>query len=273
MESLLIALIVAALIMTLIFSRLSPALLFTVAMAACVLAGAIDMQVAMGKATNEGLVTLLLLLMVSVGLERLPWLLAISNRAVKGSLPRTLLSLSGMTMLFSAFVNNTAVVATLAGTLRKNPHHAASQILLPISYAAILGGTLTLIGTSTNLIVSSFLEDVTGEGISFFAFLPVALPAALAAIPVQTAAAAIPPAAAAPATDRGVGPGGLPEGVRDANVAIPAAATAPAAVARQAGCAQACAAAGRAATVTSRRAAGARHSRRSPRGPAGGGRP
>jgi uncharacterized membrane protein (DUF4010 family) len=36
-----------------------------------------------------------------------------------------------MTMLFSAFVNNTAVVATLAGTLRKNPYHAASQILLP----------------------------------------------------------------------------------------------------------------------------------------------
>ena len=182
MEPTLIALIVATLIVMLIFSRLSPALLFTAAMAACVLVGPIDMQTVMSKATNEGLVTLLLLLMVSIGLERLPWLLALSNRAVKGSLPRTLLSLSGMTMLFSAFVNNTAVVAALAGTLRKNPYHAASQILLPISYAAILGGTLTLIGTSTNLIVSSFLEDVTGEGIAFFAFLPVALPAAIAGL-------------------------------------------------------------------------------------------
>ena len=124
-------------------------------------------------------VTLLLLLMVSIGLERLPWLLALSNRAVRGSLPRTLLSLSGMTMLFSA-LSVTAVVATLAGTLRKT-HHAASQILLPI-YAAILGGTLTLIGTSTSLIVSSFLEDITGTGIAFFAFLPVALPAALAGL-------------------------------------------------------------------------------------------
>ena len=182
MEPTLIALIVATLIVMLIFSRLSPALLFTAAMAACVLVGPIDMQTVMSKATNEGLVTLLLLLMVSIGLERLPWLLALSNKAVKGSLPKTLLSLSGMTMLFSAFVNNTAVVATLAGTLRKNPYHAASQILLPISYAAILGGTLTLIGTSTNLIVSSFLEDVTGEGIAFFAFLPVALPAAIAGL-------------------------------------------------------------------------------------------
>jgi len=93
-----------------------------------------------------------------------------------------LLNLSGMTMLFSAFVNNTAVVATLSGALRRNSQHAPSQILLPISYAAILGGTLTLIGTSTNLIVSSFLEDVTGEGLAFFAFLPVALPAALAGL-------------------------------------------------------------------------------------------
>ena len=182
MEPLLIGLIVTALITSLIFSRLAPSLVFTLAMAACVLVGVIDMQTVMAKATNDGLMTLLLLLMVSIGLERLPWLLALSHRAVKGSLPRTILSLSGMTMLFSAFVNNTAVVATLAGTLRKNPYHAASQILLPVSYAAILGGTLTLIGTSTNLIVSSFLEDITGQGIPFFAFLPVALPAAIAGL-------------------------------------------------------------------------------------------
>mgnify|MGYP000654356553 CR=1 FL=1 len=182
MEQVVIALIVVALIGSLIFSRWSPPLLFSGAMAACVMVGSIDLSTVMAKATNEGLVTLLLLLMVSLGLERLPWLLSLSQYVVRRSLPKTLLGLSGMTMLFSAFVNNTAVVATLAGTLRKNPHHAASQILLPISYAAILGGTLTLIGTSTNLIVSSFLEDLTGSGIAFFAFLPVALPAAMAGL-------------------------------------------------------------------------------------------
>jgi len=182
MEQVVIALIVVALIGCLIFSRWSPPLLFSGAMAACVMVGSIDLSTVMAKATNEGLVTLLLLLMVSLGLERLPWLLSLSHYVVRRSLPKTLLGLSGMTMLFSAFVNNTAVVATLAGTLRKNPYHAASQILLPISYAAILGGTLTLIGTSTNLIVSSFLEDLTGNGIAFFAFLPVALPAAMAGL-------------------------------------------------------------------------------------------
>lgn len=182
MEPLLTALIVASLIFALIFSRVAPALVFTSAMAACVAVGSIDLQTALDKASNEGLITLILLILVSVGLERLPWLIDLAQRTVDRSLPRTLLNLSGMTMLFSAFVNNTAVVATLSGALRKNPYHAPSQILLPISYAAILGGTLTLIGTSTNLIVSSFLEDITGEGIAFFAFLPVALPAALAGL-------------------------------------------------------------------------------------------
>ncbi|MEK9989288.1 MAG: SLC13 family permease [Halieaceae bacterium] len=182
MEPLLTALIVVSLILALIFSRVTPALMFTSAMAACVAVGSIDLQTALDKATNEGLITLILLILVSVGLERLPWLIDLAQRTVNRSLPSTLLNLSGMTMLFSAFVNNTAVVATLSGALRKNPYHAPSQILLPISYAAILGGTLTLIGTSTNLIVSSFLEDITGEGIAFFAFLPVALPAALAGL-------------------------------------------------------------------------------------------
>ena len=182
MEPLLTALIVAFLILALIFSRVAPALIFTSAMAACVVVGSIDLHTALDKATNEGLITLILLILVSIGLERLPWLIDLAQRTVNRSLPRTLLNLSGMTMLFSAFVNNTAVVATLSGVLRKNPYHAPSQILLPISYAAILGGTLTLIGTSTNLIVSSFLEDITGEGIAFFAFLPVALPAALAGL-------------------------------------------------------------------------------------------
>jgi len=182
MEPLLTALIVVALILALIFSRVGPAVIFTSAMAACVAVGSIDLKTALAKATNEGLITLTLLILVSIGLERLPWLIDLAQRTVHRSLPRTLLNLSGMTMLFSAFVNNTAVVATLSGALRRNSQHAPSQILLPISYAAILGGTLTLIGTSTNLIVSSFLEDVTGEGLAFFAFLPVALPAALAGL-------------------------------------------------------------------------------------------
>ena len=153
-------------------------------MLACFLLGLVDADTVLSKAANEGLITLVLLLLVSVGLERLPWLANLSQRLVVPSLSMSLLRVSVVTSVFSAFVNNTAVVATLAGTLRKNRHHPASRLLLPLSYAAILGGTLTLIGTSTNLIVSSFYQDATGSGLAFFAFFPVALPAAVAGIVV-----------------------------------------------------------------------------------------
>ncbi|CAH6898733.1 hypothetical protein VCHA35O141_60168 [Vibrio chagasii] len=50
--------------------------------------------------------------------------------------------------------NNTAVVATLMESVLKNPFHAPKKLFIPLSYFSIIGGTLTLIGTATNLVVS-----------------------------------------------------------------------------------------------------------------------
>jgi len=64
--------------------------------------------------------------------------------------------------IISGFINNTAAVAIfipLAIDLCQRFHISPTKILLPLSYAAIFGGTLTLIGTSTNLIVSSVMEE------------------------------------------------------------------------------------------------------------------
>ena len=64
--------------------------------------------------------------------------------------------------VLSGLINNTAAVAIfipLAINLCQRFHISPTKILLPLSYAAIFGGTLTLIGTSTNLIVNSFLEN------------------------------------------------------------------------------------------------------------------
>ena len=66
------------------------------------------------------------------------------------------------TAIISGFLNNTAAVAIfipLALKLCQRFHISPTKVLLPLSYAAIFGGTLTLIGTSTNLIVNSFLEN------------------------------------------------------------------------------------------------------------------
>ena len=75
--------------------------------------------------------------------------------------------------IISGFINNTAAVAIfipLAIDLCHRFHISPTKILLPLSYAAIFGGTLTLIGTSTNLIVSSIMEDMNLRPFSMFEF-------------------------------------------------------------------------------------------------------
>ncbi len=64
----------------------------------------------------------------------------------------------------SAFLNNTPLVAVMmpyVSSWSKKHQIAASKLLIPLSYAAILGGTATLIGTSTNLIVNGMVADQT----------------------------------------------------------------------------------------------------------------
>lgn len=78
--------------------------------------------------------------------------------------------------LLSGLINNTAAVALfipLAINLCQKFHISPTKILLPLSYAAIFGGTLTLIGTSTNLIVSDFIEKEGLKAFSMFEFTKV----------------------------------------------------------------------------------------------------
>ncbi len=73
--------------------------------------------------------------------------------------------LNGPTAVLSAFINNTPLVAMLIGQITTWCNQrgvSPSKLLLPVSYAAILGGTLTAIGTSTNLVASGLLQE-TGE--------------------------------------------------------------------------------------------------------------
>ena len=78
----------------------------------------------------------------------------------------------------SGFINNTAAVAIfipLALDIANRFHISPTKVLLPLSYAAIFGGTLTLIGTSTNLIVSDFIKLITLIIIFVLAILSLAI--------------------------------------------------------------------------------------------------
>ncbi len=170
MSQVLVAIIFISLVLGLLIGRWRPTGLFASAAMACYACGLVSTEELLQKSVNQGLVTLLLLLLVSVGLEKMDWLLALSRSLISGRYRLSMLRLSVVTAAMSAFVNNTAVVAILANGVKTNPHHPASKLLMPLSYAAILGGTTTLIGTSTNLIVNSFLIDAGEPGLAFFDF-------------------------------------------------------------------------------------------------------
>lgn len=90
--------------------------------------------------------------------------------------PRVSLVVMGAVVAFlSAFMNNTAVVALaipVVLSLSARAHVPPSKLLLPVSYFAILGGTCTLIGTSTNLVVDSVARAHGGPGFTLFEFTP-----------------------------------------------------------------------------------------------------
>jgi hypothetical protein len=107
-----------------------------------------------------------------LGLERLlDDLLEVDGQ---GPAPVLLRLLPPVTLL-SGVVNNTPIVATTAPIVRSWAERrgvASSRLLIPLSFATILGGTLTTIGTSTNLVVSGALEAAGREPLGFFAVGP-----------------------------------------------------------------------------------------------------
>ena len=83
-----------------------------------------------------------------------------------------------ITALFSAFINDTAVVALMlpiALTVCRETNISPGKLLIPISFAALFGGTCTLIGTSTNILVSSYAKKYGLEEFGMFEFSAAAL--------------------------------------------------------------------------------------------------
>lgn len=173
LDAYLTLLIFALTIVGLIAFQGRPVKVFGVTLVTLIACGLVTKEQFLTSIANPGLVTLILLVLCSLALEKTRLLRIIASKIIVASYNSTWLRLFGATTLFSSILNNTAVVATLLSPIRNNPHHLASKLLLPLSYASILGGTLTLIGTSTNLIVNSMYIEATGRSLSFFSFTAV----------------------------------------------------------------------------------------------------
>jgi di/tricarboxylate transporter len=93
--------------------------------------------------------------------------------------------LAGAVMVLSAFVKNIGALALLmpvAFQLARRTGHSPSKLLMPMAFASLLGGLVTLIGTSPNIIVSRMREEILGEPFRMFDFAPVGVVVAVAGL-------------------------------------------------------------------------------------------
>jgi di/tricarboxylate transporter len=136
-------------------------------------AGVIAPDEALRGMSNEGMITVAALFVVAAAVERTGALAALVDRAL--GRPKSLASAQLRTMIapgvLSAFVNNTPVVALMVPAIRdwaKKHRLGVSKLLMPMNAAVVLGGLCTLIGTSTNVVVSGLFEDKTGRALGMF---------------------------------------------------------------------------------------------------------
>lgn len=174
-EQLILTGIMLLLVGCLFGTRINPAWLFVSAIGTSYLAGLIDLESMLVNYTNPSLITLVLLILVSIAIEKTTLIQRLAKSLSSGSLVKSVTKLGLSTAFLSSFTNNTAVVASLITAIKDNPNHSPSKLLLPLSYTAILGGTVTLIGTSTNLIVNGFAVDAGMAPLGFFDFTLVGL--------------------------------------------------------------------------------------------------
>ncbi|WP_194436760.1 SLC13 family permease [Vibrio fluminensis] len=160
--------ILLGIVTCLVATRIKPSFIFAGAAFIAFLAGMIELNEVATNFTNSSLLTLVLLILASCALEKTLLISWVSRSLSTGRLGAVVAKMGVSTALLSSFTNNTAVVVSLIGAIKRNQQHAPSKLLIPLSYAAILGGTLTLIGTSTNLIINSFVEDAGLPSLGFF---------------------------------------------------------------------------------------------------------
>jgi len=173
---------------------ISPAVAFMAAVVVLLVAGVVTPEQAFQGFANPAPITVAALYVLARAVEKSGALQPVlratlgTGRSVRAALARLTVPVAAA----SAFLNNTPIIAMLAPQVENwadQRGDSASRYLMPLSFAAILGGMTTLIGTSTNLVVSGLLEAEGHDPFAMFELTPIALPIAVAALAVNVLAA------------------------------------------------------------------------------------
>ena len=167
-------------------TRIAPHFVMMAVMTILSVLGILSGSEALAGFSNSGLITVAAMFVVAAGIYGSGGVDLLVNKALgqPKSVRSALCRIFAPVILLSGFLNNTPVVATMIPAIHawsRKIKIPPSKLMIPLSYTAILGGTLTLIGTSTNLVVNGLYQDLTGEvGFSLFSITAVGIPVALA---------------------------------------------------------------------------------------------
>ncbi|NUQ66540.1 MAG: SLC13 family permease, partial [Pirellulales bacterium] len=180
-------------------THLAPDVVLVGGLVLLLISGVLTTSEALAGFANEGMITVGVLFIVGAGVVETGGVAWIADRLFgrPKSVVNAIWRLMTPTAVLSGLMNNTPLVAMLIPAVNDwAKHHRipASKLMIPLSYAAILGGTCTLIGTSTNLVVNGLLiraheaqvaagaTPTLPRGLGIFAITWVGLPCALAGL-------------------------------------------------------------------------------------------
>ncbi len=157
------------------------------ALIVAIVIGVVPQQEAFAGFGHHATVIIALVLIVSRGLSNSGAIELIARHVISGgrSLFMHIGVMSGVAAVLSAVMNNVAALALLMPIdmqAAKKAKRSAALSLMPLSFASILGGMITLIGTPPNIIIASFREQALGEPFGMFDFTPVGAVTAFAGV-------------------------------------------------------------------------------------------
>lgn len=165
-----VALSLLMLLILLILNKFKPSFLFLNLAIFYYLLGYLNFNEFASFYMNNSSIILILLLIISLAIEKTSFISYCSKFIIDKNYKFSLFKLCTISAFVSSFLNNTAVVASFISIIKNNKFHNPSKLLIPLSYSAIVGGTMTLIGTSTNLIVNSFVMQNNLPSLKIFDF-------------------------------------------------------------------------------------------------------
>ena len=186
-ESWFTLIVLAGMVATLARDVVAPSVAVVGAVVVLLIAGVVTPAQAFGGFSNPAPITVAALYVLSRAVQKTRALQPfVATTLGAGQNHRwTLARLLTPTAAASAFLNNTPIVAMLVPQVTswaERNGRSPSRYLMPLSFAAIFGGMITLIGTSTNLVVSGLLTESGAPPLSMFELTPVGLPIALLGI-------------------------------------------------------------------------------------------